>query len=129
MVEDQKRAAVFFAQFQLAFGDPKKSVALIEYRAARVSERGRARLCLSEIDEPKFRFEIFHLFRVILSVAKNPEGTAPTFATSGIADTPGCSHLKTVRRRASLPGFFAALRMTQRTCSARERRQKGNSIG
>ncbi len=72
MVEDQNGAAVFLAQFQLAVGDTKESVALIEYRAARVSERRRARLSLTEIDEPEFRFEIFHLSRVILSVAKNP---------------------------------------------------------
>src|SRR6266436_3197703 len=46
MVEDENRAAVFFAHLQLAVGDAKEGVALMEYRAARISYRARARLGL-----------------------------------------------------------------------------------
>lgn len=55
-------AAVFLAQLQLAVCDAKKGVALIEYRAARVSKRGGADLGLIMTPEAEFRFEVFHFF-------------------------------------------------------------------
>ncbi len=60
MVENQNCAAVFLAQFQLAVGDTEKRVALMEYRAPRVSDRRRARLGVGMIRERELCFQVLH---------------------------------------------------------------------
>ena len=60
MVEDENGAAVFLAQLQLAVRDPKESVALIEYRPPRVSDRPRALLGLGVIRQTELCFQVLH---------------------------------------------------------------------
>ena len=60
MVVDENGAAIFLAQLELAVRDAEESVALMEYRAPRVSERRRARLGRGVIRQTELCFKIFH---------------------------------------------------------------------